>query len=375
MGILLTEAREMLRGAVLHAGDSFGNDKLDWAILETGERLVMEAKLNRSIASAQTKVGNRELDISSFVSGFTYYDVIGPPFLSHGSYYFDGASYNDTTRLLSFSTTYLDDYHFSEGDTVLFSSGTGLPSGLSEIRIASVDKTLGNITLETSVGASSGANDWTGTIMSVTSTSSDWNKIKVMSMSSFRQMNNEFSLAAGRPEMLVWVNETTCWLFPVPDEKYTLFIPYSQKFSSETWTPGTMGGWSASTTYRRGDVVVYTPDATPYTYRSKIDGNLNNSPPDGISNDQWQIIGPASSYPAPDPQTVTLNVPMRWAPRWLRTGARATLLHGVPGYPKTDVLYRQFDWLIEEILDKTESVGVLYGTLNEVDEFYGPRGL
>lgn len=291
MAILLTEARTLLKNAVLHAGNCFQAAKLDAAIVETGERLIHEGGLNRKIATAVTIASNKEVNIATTTTDFSYQDLVDIPFLAPGS----------------------DSY--------------------------------------------------------------SWRKLLPVALEQLRALQETNGSTTGEPEFITWIEDAKCWLFPTPDAVYTLNLPYTQPLTAAaTWTIGTRGTWSSSTTYDEDDVVTHTPSGTAYTYRSLVANNLNNTPADNASTDYWQLIGTTASYPAPDPQTVSLNIHNKWAVAWLRTGARAQLLYGAPGHPETDKMAAEFERLIERVNNAATPGGVWYADdLSDNERTWGPH--
>lgn len=294
MAMLLTEARAALKSAVLFCGGSFQDEKLDYAIIESGERFIHEAFLNRTVATATTTSSNKAVDVSATTADFVHYDTVDVAFISPGS------------------------------------------------------------------------------------SSPSWRRLNVVALEVLRGLHEQYRSATGEPEFLAWVSPTTCWLFPTPDATYTLNLPYSQPLTTSTWTAGTQGTYSASKTYALGDVVTHTPGATAYTYRSLTDGaNLNNTPADNASTDYWQLIGATATYPAPNPQGISLNIHKKWAIAWLRSGARGSLLLGAQGHqPQAESSLAEFDRLISRARDAAIPDGVWYADGGEDNERqYGPHYL
>lgn len=371
MAILLTEARAAVKNAVLHAGGSFNDAKIDYALIETGERFINETGLNRTLAYAPTVANSFRVNVASTTADFSRYDLIDTPFLSPGYFHFTTATYNNTGFVLTVPTGTLDGYNVGTGDTVVIASGTGATAGTYTVSSA----TSTTITLSATAGTTDATGDWVGTLYA--GNNSQWGKVIPVGIDTLRAKHETHGTTTGAPEFIAWADDSTCWLFPIPDEVYTLNLPYAQPLTTSTWTPGCQGDWSAATTYQRDDVVTHTPSATAYTYRSLVDGaNLNNEPVDNASTAYWQLIGATSSYPCPNPQTISLNVHKKWAIAWIRSGVKAQMLSGAPGHPDAAKAAADFERLISRVEGIVTPGGVWFSDGDEDNERqYGPDSM
>lgn len=110
---------------------------------------------------------------------------------------------------------------------------------------------------------------------------------------------HERGSASGRPELIAFLSPTVAYLYPTPDQEYTLSLPWWQPLTR--WTIGT-------------------------------------------ENDPTE-----------------LNVPDQYVDAWLWWGARAYLLMGAPGHPDAGPAMQKFEEIIAEAKGAVHQGGVWFG--------------
>lgn len=128
------------------------------------------------------------------------------------------------------------------------------------------------------------------------------------------QREYEASIAAGKPKYLAFEGKTKCWLSPALDDDYNLVFKHRAPLI--TWTPGTMGAWSASQAYKIGHVVSYSA-----AYYRCIQAHTNQTPAVGS---YWE----ASAFASVQAPTTALNLPDDCVREVIATGGKHKLLHG-----------------------------------------------
>ena len=133
--------------------------------------------------------------------------------------------------------------------------------------------------------------------------SNQWEAIRVGSFNTVRS-DHEDSTATGFPEMIAWLSSSRGYLFPTPDDAYTITFPWRQPLV--TWDVGT-----------------------------------------------------------PDGSLIELNLPERYIDDVLWHGSRAYLLRGLPGHPEAESSMEEFKSIIVAAKGEDQPAGVWFANINE----------
>jgi hypothetical protein len=152
--------------------------------------------------------------------------------------------------------------------------------------------------------------------------STDWRRLRIVSLENLRLENDLSSGTTGRPEMLAWTSPDTAILYPIPDAAYTIVFYHRAPFT--VWKPGAQGTYAATTTYYEGDWVKDDDSASFYQSLYRVGTFINQAPP---NTTYWRAITDVTALV--NPLTQTINIPDRFVDEVVNVIAKRSFFRGV----------------------------------------------